>query len=771
MARRLGHVAEVIRGRDDADAEVVHPETVHEHARGERIGAAGDRQGEFAATAAFVERQAVRAGEDLEELAGGDGTALVAVAADVHVAVARLLGVGDHHRGAGASGVGDVERVDLAEVEMLRGLVVIDEGGADRDLPGFAEITALGQALEERDGGDVFDVGQGPGEGGELGDRGVVFVALAARLAAQLDMGGDLVAVLLEHRLVSQGHLVEGLRLEAAKAFGDERVDRILLVREGGLEDGRGLRREVLRGDLLQADERSGDRMFRASHDAGEGGAEFAAFAEVVLLEDVETSRATETADHRGERARGELPMERGLHAGKMAVVAPGGLVDELGELLLIIRPVGVARGVLADEERVADDGVLLRLDDRGEDAVQRVVVGGRDRVELMVVATGAGDGQAQETLRGGVDALVDGVIVVLEALADGDETERGEARVVLREVGEAVGGELLDDELVVRLVGIESIDDVIAVGPGGLEGLDGAVALQSLRVGVTGGVEPVAAPAFAVVRRGEQAVHGAFDDAGDGAGRLTLARGHGIHGEGGVIVAGEGVDLDARGRQADQVIRKAAEERFAVGGGAGAETLLVELGQDEGVDLVREPGGIADLGRHGDLADRLERPVSARLGGKSGELLAAGAGGGRRAHLHPLFQGGDLRRGKLGARLARRHGNIGVSLMDGDKQEGLLQVARHDGRTEVAAREHAGAGIHDEAALGDTLLLGVTLIATLGEDRADVLLEELQAGRIHLRLGGGVGGDEYGGERREGEQTEGSEQRVHGGEAGGGNS
>jgi hypothetical protein len=51
---------------------------------------------------------------------------------------------------------------------------------------------------------------------------------------------------------------------------------------------------------------------------------------------------------------------------------------------------------------------------------VEGIVVGRRDRIELVVVAARAGDGQAEEALGRGVDTFVDGVVVVLEALADG---------------------------------------------------------------------------------------------------------------------------------------------------------------------------------------------------------------------------------------------------------------------------------------------------------------------------------------------------------------
>jgi len=163
-------------------------------------------------------------------------------------------------------------------------------------------------------------------------------------------------------------------------------------------------------------------------------------------------------------------------------VVAAGGGADEVGELLLVVGAIGVGRRVLADEERITDDRILLRLDDGGEDTVEGVVVGGRDRVELVVMTTGAGYGQAKEALGRRVDALVDGVVIILETLPDGDEAEGSEARVVLSQVRQTVGGELLDDELVVRLIGVERVDDVVAIGPRSIEGLDGTITLQALQ-------------------------------------------------------------------------------------------------------------------------------------------------------------------------------------------------------------------------------------------------------------------------------------------------
>jgi hypothetical protein len=62
-----------------------------------------------------------------------------------------------------------------------------------------------------------------------------------------------------------------------------------------------------------------------------------------------------------------------------------------------------------------ADQGQLLRLGRGGEDAVERVIVLDRDRVELVVVAAGARDRQAQEGARDDVDPVVDDVVLVVE--------------------------------------------------------------------------------------------------------------------------------------------------------------------------------------------------------------------------------------------------------------------------------------------------------------------------------------------------------------------
>ena len=127
---------------------------------------------------------------------------------------------------------------------------------------------------------------------------------------------------------------------------------------------------------------------------------------------------------------------------------------------------------------------------------------------------------------------------------------------------GQHVAGDLLDGELVERQVAVERVDHPVAVPPHRAEG----VLLVAVAVGVAREVEPGAGPALAVVRRGEQAVHGLLVGVGRGVGE-------------------EGIDLLERRRQADQVEREAAEEGLARGLGRGLEPFRLEARGDEAVD------------------------------------------------------------------------------------------------------------------------------------------------------------------------------------------
>src|SRR5205807_520698 len=105
MARRLALVAHIIRGRNEALAEVVHPDTIHLDARRKRVSGRKDRLSELEAPTALSKRLAIGAGEYLQELARHDRTPLVALAAQVDIGVARLRRVRHDHRATRRAGV------------------------------------------------------------------------------------------------------------------------------------------------------------------------------------------------------------------------------------------------------------------------------------------------------------------------------------------------------------------------------------------------------------------------------------------------------------------------------------------------------------------------------------------------------------------------------------------------------------------------------------------------------------------------------------------
>ena len=75
------------------------------------------------------------------------------------------------------------------------------------------------------------------------------------------------------------------------------------------------------------------------------------------------------------------------------------------------------------------DDGFFWGFDAGGEDAVEGVIIFGGAGVEFVIVAAGAGDRHGEEAFADGIDAIVDDIVGISEAFADGEEAEGGEAR------------------------------------------------------------------------------------------------------------------------------------------------------------------------------------------------------------------------------------------------------------------------------------------------------------------------------------------------------
>ena len=334
-----------------------------------------------------------------------------------------------------------------------------------------------------------------------------------------------------------------------------------------------------------------------------------------------------------------------------------------------------------------------------------------------MVVAAGATDGEPQDRPRDGINLLVHVVHheADLEALVDvfhpqGEESGRDLHPVAFLVVarGQQVARDLLPDEAVVRHVGVDGINDIVTVLPGvGVRD----VPARTGALAVAGHVEPVTTPAFAERRRGQQSVH-------DLRKRL------------GGIVRKKGIHIGGSRRQTGQVERDPANQRRTVGVGDRLQVLRLQAGQQEPVDIIPGPGGIAHLGCLG-LRERLPGPVlflecfvlRLRLAQRRRHLDGRPDG----AVGDPFRQRGHLLVGQVLA--LGRHALLGLA-DDAFHQQAVSRLAGDDTRAGVATDQQAVAIIHTETAGG--LGVGrVTRMAMIHEDRPYFLFEVLDLCRV----------------------------------------
>ena len=210
----------------------------------------------------------------------------------------------------------------------------------------------------------------------------------------------------------------------------------------------------------------------------------------------------------------------------------PGGEPGGQG-LLFILREGGIKRDerFLPGSERGLVPFTFPRKRNRGitvlevvEESVKRIKLVLLERVVFVIVALGTGKGQGEPGRRGGIDA-VDHFLGAIQLLVDsglgvaqGVAVESDRDFLFRRRVGDKVAGELLDAELIVRLVAIDRRHDPVAVAPG-----PAPFSIPEIPVALTiaGKVEPVPSPALAVVRGGEELFH----DFAPGLYRITFHR------------------------------------------------------------------------------------------------------------------------------------------------------------------------------------------------------------------------------------------------------
>ena len=352
-----------------------------------------------------------------------------------------------------------------------------------------------------------------------------------------------------------------------------------------------------------------------------------------------------------------------------------------LGQFLLVALA-NLRRGDVGQVRGRAGIAVPAVATDVPEERKHPVVIGLGNRVDLVVVAAGAVHRHAEERLRRGRDVIVELVIDRLlavgrfvvpeaEAIVTGGDDAVGIVGVHL------VAGELLSDELVVRLVVVEALDDEIAETP---DVRLGAVAFIAIGFAIADDVEPVPAPLFAVMRRGEQLVDKFF----------VRVRGH---------VPNEDIHLLRRRRQAGEVEVQPAGQGEFVGGFRRSEVFRLQFGQDERVNRVGDPGGVLDR-RKRRPDDRLVCPVILALRRHHAGLRfdMAGALGvlHRQVGADPLGQ--CFQRG--GRQFAGgRHLQV-VAMVDRLDQDAVLDLLGVDRRAQVAPLEDRRAGQQGEISL-----------------------------------------------------------------------
>ncbi len=320
---------------------------------------------------------------------------------------------------------------------------------------------------------------------------------------------------------------------------------------------------------------------------------------------------------------------------------------------------------------------ILLALPviDTIKDRLDPVVIRLRKRIEFMVMTSATVDSETQKRTGYGPDEFGDLLFAgashfrlacphVLHLVPFSGDEEPGGSDAVAGGLWKDIAGNLLANELVVGQVGVETADDVIAVSPRVRSKL---VVFEPVALCVTDHVEPMAAPAFAVVWRGEQPVDEPSFGAGCGVGE-------------------KGGQLSRCGRQAEEIEGDPSQESAAVDGWVGDQSVLGQSGRDEPVDGIGGPAGV-NTWRRG-TSDRLQRPPVSPGPAIGRDIMAVdcqclGPAGSLR---DPASDAANLRRGRPRSLAPGRHRAIDKTF----QQQAVSRLAR-DNPWAVIARLKGG--------------------------------------------------------------------------------
>ena len=495
MRRRIGAHPEIARRADESRAEMMHPDAVHEHARGQRIVTRHDGLRELQPPAGIGrERRALLARDHFKKLALHVGAGRAGVAANEHTRRTGLGAVEHRHRARRCAGMKAIHGSDVAPEALDLVLHFVHEQEVVHELARVKRRVGCETKLPNGLGIGVDQRGR---------KRGPILTLLHhRRRVGQRDEQIPITFHAPEQipvELRDRGKVGE---FRALKHRGDQRVELVgAVVRGEALRQFACLRRKIIRRQLRKLRPRREQRMpvRRPVREIGfpaamNGVVQLPPAHELIELRVVRDGLRLMDGHQVGRDVRAQT-FQHGQFV--RAVKFLGDVLPscDLGEVVGVFRIEGLRR----EERRVR------RLGRAFEDAVERVVVLRRNRIVFVVVAARASRGQAHQTATHHVDTVVDHVIVIAEeAPADGEKTHRRERTIVIRVHAQLIRRELLDDELVERQILVEGAHHPVAKGVGERIARFLVAADVAFGVRVARHVEPVAAPAFAVVWRGE---------------------------------------------------------------------------------------------------------------------------------------------------------------------------------------------------------------------------------------------------------------------------
>ena len=340
------------------------------------------------------------------------------------------------------------------------------------------------------------------------------------------------------------------------------------------------------------------------------------------------------------------------------------------------------------------------------------VIVLHRDRVELVIVAPRAGRRRAEEREAESINLLIDDVHFVLESIpfiqrfrADGKEP-RGNRLLCFGSIvlsGKQIARELLLREPVEWDIRIERGNHVVAVPPS-VRKIEVHGLARTLRIACD--IEPVSTPAFAVMRRCQQAIDERFQ---------CLRR----------LVVRVRRCLFRRRRQPDEVEIHAANQRCGIGRFHWLQLLRFESREHVAVEVRLRPRRIANRRQRRDFR-RLIRPELPPLLDVDLNFRALGHAVARvgRAHIHPRL---EVRNHRIGQSLLRWHLAIFVFGFKCIDEQTFRRLPRHDRRTAIAAQPQPVPRIERQSAANLLRIGGMALVTLLDENGANLLLEEVQ--------------------------------------------